>query len=441
MVFNILKKILGKLFATISPAMLILGTLIKSPFLCSFAWSLSLYQLNYLSNLFFRDKSKKIKKKILILYRSYGINDFEYIINDKKNECEFLFFPRKNIKLIYNKFFSNLDEKLTDDSYVTDNKKINETKQKYKEFLKEILKIFKRQNKISAIVSFNFRYYTEKELHNACKELDLTFIVCQKESLILKSEKNFYIKVNSKNGKFNGHYMTVYTEDYKNLLVEGGICPSDKISVIGMPRADFYFKKDNEVKKNHILFLIPTLRQPYGYENEKLFDRDKLTTDVTKTLVEFARKNSDERIILKSKIYYENEKKQELILTDSKLNNCKFVKSGDPKKLINNAKIVIGFNTTALIESLILKKNIILPYFDIKNKSNFLKHTLEINDFVHLAYSSEELMNFLNKICQKKLDFPNVKQNHLDETINKYIGNIDGKSSLRLINSINKFIN
>ena len=78
-----------------------------------------------------------------------------------------------------------------------------------------------------------------------------------------KSEKDSYIKINSKNGKFNGHYMTVYTEDYKNLLVQSGICSSDKISVIGMPRADFYFRKDNEAK-NHILFLIPTLRQPYG---------------------------------------------------------------------------------------------------------------------------------------------------------------------------------
>ena len=50
-------------------------------------------------------------------------------------------------------------------------------------------------------------------------------------------------------------------------------------------------------------------------------------------------------------------------------------------------------------------------------------------------------MKFLNKICQKELDFPIVKQDYLNKTINKYIGNTDGKSSLRLIDPINKFIN
>ena len=209
-----------------------MGAIIRSPILCSFAWTLSIYQLNYLSNFILRDKSKKNKKKILILYRAYGINDFEYIIKDKKNDFDFLFFPRKNIKIIYNNFFSNLDEKLNDDNYVTDNQKINNAKQKYKEFLKKILKFFKKQNKLNAIISFNFRYYSEKELHSACKELGFIFIVCQKESLILKSEKDSYIKINSKNGKFNGHYMTVYTEDYKNLLVQSGIVPQIKFLLL-----------------------------------------------------------------------------------------------------------------------------------------------------------------------------------------------------------------
>tara|TARA_B100001057_G_scaffold415686_1_gene433322 strand:+ start:2195 stop:3517 length:1323 start_codon:yes stop_codon:yes gene_type:complete len=440
MISDILKKILGKIFTIISPSILIFGTTIKSPLICSLAWSLSIYQLNNLSNLFPIKKNKEKRKKILVLYRAYGINDFEYILNEEKNKFEFLFFSRNNIKLIYNSFFSGHKIKLSDNEYFTDNPKIIKAKEDYKNFLKEILKVFLKRNDLSAVVSFNFRYHTEKELHNACKELGLLFVVCQKESLVLKSEKDFYIEINSKNGRFNGHYMTVYTEDYKKLLVDGGICLPEKIFVIGMPRADFYFKKkDNQ--QRHILFLIPTVRQPYGHEGEILFDKDKLTTGVTKTLVEFAKQNPNENIVLKSKIYYQNEKNQELILNSSKLKNCKFVKGGDSRELINSAKIVIGFNSTALIESLILKKNIILPYFDVKDKNKFFRHTLEINEFARLAYSPDELMDFLNKICQKKLGFPDVKQNYLDETIKRYIGNTDGKSSLRLISTLNGIIN
>ena len=35
--------------------------------------------------------------------------------------------------------------------------------------------------------------------------------------------------------------------------------------------------------------------------------------------------------------------------------------------LIKDAKLVIGFQTTALIEALILRKTIIVPYFNINN--------------------------------------------------------------------------
>ena len=49
--------------------------------------------------------------------------------------------------------------------------------------------------------------------------------------------------------------MTVYTEDYKNLLVQSGICSSDKISVIGMPRADFFIlEKIMKQKKSYFIF-------------------------------------------------------------------------------------------------------------------------------------------------------------------------------------------
>ena len=99
MISDILKKILGKIFTIISPSILIFGTTIKSPLICSLAWSLSIYQLNNLSNLFPIKKNKEKRKKILVLYRAYGINDFEYILNEEKNKFEFLFFSRNNMKI------------------------------------------------------------------------------------------------------------------------------------------------------------------------------------------------------------------------------------------------------------------------------------------------------------------------------------------------------
>ena len=86
----------------------------------------------------------------------------------------------------------------------------------------------------------------------ACKLTDIKFIVCQKESLHYNDKSaitDLYIKVNSKNGPYNGDYITVYTEKFKKVLIEASICNAEKIYVVGMPRADYF--KNIDVQKTH----------------------------------------------------------------------------------------------------------------------------------------------------------------------------------------------
>ena len=62
-----------------------------------------------------------------------------------------------------------------------------------------------------------------------------------------------YIETNSKNGEFKGHYFTVYTQKYKDVLVSASISRPENIFVVGMPRADFYFT-DLKPEKTYSLF-------------------------------------------------------------------------------------------------------------------------------------------------------------------------------------------
>ena len=222
------------IFIQLNFLFLFLACRLKSPYLCALSWQISIFFLNL------RNRSK-YKKKILVLFKSFGAEDIETLKKNKNNDYKFLYMQRRNVKIIFDYFFSKINHDLTDDKYFSDDRLVQITKVEYRNFLKNTLQIFNKKSNFLAIVSFNYRYRAEKELHYICKPLNIKFIVCHKESLDLNDDHpktDLYIDMNSKNGKYNGDYMTVYTENFKNLLVKTSIIEADKIYVIGMPRAD-----------------------------------------------------------------------------------------------------------------------------------------------------------------------------------------------------------
>jgi len=430
--FHNIKKVANKL----NEIFLSFGCKVRSPHLCALSWKINLLLIN------FKNKSNS-KKKILVLYKSFGSIDLEELKNNKNNEYNFLYLSRRSIKIIFSSFFSKLNHELTDDVYFSKNIKVNKAKKNYNVFLKKTLEIFNKKNNFLAIISYNFRYRHEKELHSACKPLNIKFIVCQKESLHYGDDSEItklYIKTNSKNGKYEGDYIFVYTEGFKKVLISASICEQKKIIVTGMPRADYYYG-NLELSKKHILYLLPSWRPPPSLERVFLLDQKYYADHITKIILDFAENNPNEKIIIKTKM-----KKNHLIPLDDlintkKLKNVSILKGGNIGSLIKDSKAVIGFQSSALIESLILKKPIIVPYFDINNSEKFKKCTLNLEECSYYAYDENSMKRYLNDICSNKIGFPVIDDEKRKNIINHYIGNIDGKSSNYLLNALNKILN
>ena len=64
----------------------------------------------------------------------------------------------------------------------------------------------------------------------------------------------------------------------------------------------------------------------------------------------------------------------------------KYILGGDSKELIRDSKAIIGFNSTALVEGLILRKPVIVPCFGIKKNSLIICFVIS---------SCDELLRFL----------------------------------------------
>ena len=436
MLFKILKNRTYNFLIHLSELLLQFGCILNSPYICSFSWGISLFLLNFKQN-------KNVNKKILVLYKSFGSEDIEQIKKNEKNDFNFFYFPRNNLKIIFNYFFKEINNDLNDDKYFSSNENIENAKKDYRNFLVKTLKIFNKKHNFNGILSFNFRYKAEKELHLACKILKIKFIVCQKESLHYSDNSpltELYIKINSLNGEFKGDYMTVYTKKFKEVLIKASIIDSKKIFVVGMPRADYYYKNINP-KKKHVLLLMPFWTPRKNLSQQLSFDITKYSQNVTNVILDFALKNPDEHIIIKMKMFDKFDKHLESVIENKNIKNVFIKRGGNANNLIKDAKVVVGFQSTGLLEALILRKPVIVPYAGIKINDMFEKCILNLNEVTYSVKDNASMIKHLEDICKNKIHFPIKDESKVDSIIDHYIGNYDGKSSDRLLNVFNKTLN
>ena len=436
MFIKILKNRFYNFLIHLSKLLLQLSCILNNPYLCSFSWGVSLFLVNFRQN-------NNVNKKILVLYKSFGSDDIEQLKKNKKNDFNFFYFPRNNLKIIFNYFFKEINNDLNDDKYFSSDESIEKAKKDYRNFLVKTLKIFNKKHNFNGILSFNFRYKAEKELHLACKILKIKFIVCQKESLHYSDNgplTELYIKINSLNGEFKGDYMTVYTKKFKEVLIKASVINSNKIFVVGMPRADYYYENINPQKK-HVLLLMPFWTPRKNLLQKLSFDIKKYSQNVTNVILDFALKNPDEHVIIKMKMVDKFDKHLESVIENKNIKNVFIKRGGNANNLIKDAKVVVGFQSTGLLEALILRKPVIVPYAGIKINDMFEKCILNLNEVTYSIKDNASMIKHLEDICKNKIHFPLKDKSKVDSIIDHYIGNYDGKSSDRLLNVFNKTLN
>lgn len=408
-----MKKLLFYILLELSKILSKLSIYFNLPFLTFLACAISL-----------RKVKTKIKQKkntnILVFEKSHGIEDIKKIIDYQLDEdINFYLLSRVHVRIIYDFF-----------------KKKNNQKD-HEEYINKVFLYFKKYYTIKIVISFNIRYKSERILQKLDKKLNIKYLICQKECLFNNSEINEYINYLKKFDKFQGQHITVYNSIFKKMLLDSNYVNSEKVTVIGMPRADFYFNNKNTKKNLHILFLLIRPKTGLAFSKDN-FTWNELAMQTVEEVLKFAEKNSHLDFIFKTKIINDLETlEQQKIIEKKNLKNCKIFSGGKSNNLILNAKLIITFNSTAILEGLILKKPVIVPYFLDKYKKKLEEFSINTNSSsVRRAFNKEELKNFLNEICSDKKYVVKGDSKNDELLINKYIGNIDGESSKKLFKVI-----
>ena len=396
------------------------------------------------------------KYKVLVLSKTGGVDDLiESQKNNNKNilylDCPRIFFKyiyRANSSSNHQEFIKNdrLDESIKANSYFN-NKEAKKFREKHKKFLFSFIKLLKKKYNFDAFIGFNYDYYAEKSLHEACRELKIPFLLLFKESVMTESQKEFKTYVlKKKEEKLNVYKIAVYSKLARNILTDSGIFKKKRIEIVGCSRLNISYSYKNIIPKNQILYyaiekdrglpnnIFKKYEKKYFSDSrqfqfyDRKFNWKMLHKKTLKILKKFAIDNPNIPIIIKSKIGDKLDKNEYKNLPK----NIKLFTSGTGQIFLKNSKVVIGWNTTAILEGIAANRFMLLPYFFKKNK---------ISKSIELKLNlKKDNYGFSESDFYKKLDFFNKKNYKKNKIYNNsfsleyYLGNSSNNAGQRLNN-------
>lgn len=443
---NKIKKTASFLQLLISSTSVRIGLYLNLPLFVAIGWRLAMRpSLNIRSKIIGR-------KKLVVLAKSAGVQDIEAAYLKEKASYSVLFLPR--IILVLSANFFNIQERVTSIDYHTNDIQIEKDKERYKKHLIKVLDWFDRIFGITSIVQFNVIYSVERELANACSETEVNFITLHKECAWSPANINTLVDL-YKNSvvKYSGNSIAVYNKQYKEIFIKSGIIDKKKIHVVGCGRLDqsHQYRLDN---KSHglntvLYYLIEPIAGPI-YTNLKngsfipgikmkdgsIVTWSKMIKIVNRTIIELASENPKINFICKAKASMADEQ-TELLKKSSNLYylpaNIEFITEGVGHKLLKKTSLVIGFNTTAILESIAAGLPTIVPNIFSSDEKQIIKHTHQVNDGVLVPKTSHEL----KEVIMDTLNFDghHSKLNRGQKnTLDRLMGNSDGKAGDRLRN-------
>ena len=395
--------------------------------------------------------NNKIKFKVIVLSKSGGLDDLIYSQSKYNENILYLQSFRSFFKHIYFTKLKSINKVNIKDCSIEE---IEIFKERYLKFLIKFLKILKNKYKIDAFIGFNYIYYAEKELHKACSKLGIPFLLLYKETVLTEIEKKYLEYVlKQTDEKFNGYKIAVYSKFAEKILIDSNFTNKNKIEIIGCSRLGESFSFKKILPKNQIVYyaIQDDRGLPHRFVNQfgskffenfnyhRYYDPEYNWKDmhfkVLKILKKFALNHPEIEIIIKNKIGKSKQKDEYSNLPK----NIKINSDGVGHQLLERSKVVIAWNTTAIIEGIAANRFILLPYFHVKNNNFEINNELilKLND-ENYGFSEEDFYKKLNAFINRKYDTNQIYNNQF--SLNYYLGNEDNNADIRLNNFLKKNI-
>ena len=376
------------------------------------------------------------KYKVLCLERSIFMDDV-HALTTVSDTIEYLKFPKVHLKSAVKYFlpFENVSEKMYHNDPLFDEGK----KQTYK-FISRLMGVFRLFIKFDAVLAGNYSYLDQQELFRYCKKMGIPVIVLYKEGMIVTDHQEG-LKEAAYDGKyFIGDRMLVYSETIKDMLLTSnikGLLPK-MVHPVGIPRMDIYI---NQPKKNldQIVFFSFYSYDKFFYMNldpEIVDQLNKISEDFHRYVFEFAKNNPSCKVIVKTKfgkrfINYVNEIAKKYF-PSMDLPNLTITNTADTPSLILESRVVLGFNSTALLEAIAADKLVVTPYFGEVISDRKWDYFSKYPKLVQYARDYPEM----EKIIFNYQEYAVADKSNKEDFLSTMIYKVDGQAGQRVQDQI-----
>jgi hypothetical protein len=359
------------------------------------------------------------------------------------------------IKAVFKAF---LPEEIDDNNYLSTDPVIEGRKAQLRNFWAGILRRLTKQMKVDVVLSGNFSYASEQEFAGALSELGIPFVAMHKECLKTPGLERFFEETyRSRKNPFQGHKICVYNDIEKRIQKAAGVATSENILITGMARMDFLHKLREQSdwgnaldrQQPTVLFFsfntkagLPIIGRKLPQRFETLERRledlsfQKLSRSCHLSMVRLARESPRLKVVIKTKHDTTSHMTLERIFGGNFAlpKNLEIVMGGDPLDLLKKSSVVCGFNTTALLEAIVLNKPVIVPAFFEASDPELSPYHLDLEDAAQYADSPERLVKMLRETAMsdtgagRQIELNEVRRRLLD----KWVGNPDGRAGERV---------
>lgn len=292
---------------------------------------------------------------------------------------------------------------------------------------------FSRAVRIDAIMTANYNYSWQQELAVAARNLGIPFVVLYKEGISplfaegIGPQKGYDLMVAKyTNNRFIGDKLLVYNDRIKNaffnLCIEG--VGEDTVETVGIPRFDRYFRLDSPGR--NIVFFSFNLEDKARHLGLAVDQFEKYLAKEREFHVEvmkFAASHPDQIVIIKTKNNSKYLKYVEEIASETGhagLKNIVITNQGNVYDLIKDARAVIGYNSTALLEAFAARRIVMAADFRWGPVRDYFDEYPTLSYYVSTAEDIAEVLSTvptgrpvddpeLNSLLQERIHIPDGK--------------------------------
>lgn len=441
----VLRKILLRI---IIPSMVYLGLWLNMPMLSAIAWRLGLSRRKTIRS------SSITGRKLVILTKAGGIEDIEAAYSENFSEYPIFVMERRIFMLTFSHFLGKNKSKITDMNYYTSDSDVESAKKAYQKHLLAVLKVFDAFFSVGAFLQFNILYYAERELAFVCSKIGIPFVSVYKENL--KSEAAWkqmsnVFRISAR--RFYGWKIAVYNENARRCLIDSGVSKPWQVIVTGCARMDYSHKIRNNIAMNHqygvespksyILYYLSVPHQslPFvidenviigkGIVNEQgvLVNWGDMIDLVNGVVIKIANDYPDLNIIVKTKLGFTNKQIEKFGNNIPK--NLKIVKDGTGHHLLKFASVVIGFNSTTVLEAVAAGVPTIVPHIFTRELMRIAPYAHEVCNAVFCINTTEKLEKNIVKFAKQNTRYPKLNESQKN-VLDHFMRNSDGRAGRRL---------